>query len=104
MFSVLLSSFLGADPTLKDSTGYSAVDYAGSPKIKEFLNGKMETVCISNLNPINGLKRGLKSKVSCITPAPWCANYLTHAHNHITGPGIRRLALDNMASCRAERK
>ncbi|XP_015776405.1 PREDICTED: caseinolytic peptidase B protein homolog [Acropora digitifera] len=33
----------GADPTLKDSTGYSAVDYAGSPKIKEFLNGKMET-------------------------------------------------------------
>ncbi|XP_015758771.1 PREDICTED: caseinolytic peptidase B protein homolog [Acropora digitifera] len=33
----------GADPTLKDSTGYSAVDYAGSPKIKEFWNGKMET-------------------------------------------------------------
>ncbi|KAK2567871.1 Caseinolytic peptidase B protein-like protein [Acropora cervicornis] len=30
----------GADPTLKDSTGYSAVDYAGSPKIKDLRKRK----------------------------------------------------------------
>ena len=39
-------SFLGADPTLKDSSGHTAVEYAGSTKIKELLNDKMETVCI----------------------------------------------------------
>ncbi|XP_068718120.1 mitochondrial disaggregase-like [Montipora capricornis] len=33
----------GADPTLKDSSGHTAVEYAGSTKIKEFLNDKMKT-------------------------------------------------------------
>ena len=36
--------FIGADPTLKDSSGHTAVEYAGSAKIKEFLSNKMETV------------------------------------------------------------
>ena len=36
--------FKGADPTLKDGSGHTAEEYAGSVKIKEFLNDKMETV------------------------------------------------------------
>ena len=36
--------FIGADPTLKDSSGHTVVEYAGSAMIKEFLNNKMETV------------------------------------------------------------
>ena len=41
--------FIGADPTLKDDSGHTAVEYAGNLKIKELLNVKMETVFISNL-------------------------------------------------------
>ncbi|XP_058970619.2 mitochondrial disaggregase-like [Pocillopora verrucosa] len=32
----------GADPTLKDNSGYQAVEYAGNVKIKEFLMKKMD--------------------------------------------------------------
>ena len=34
----------GADPTLKDDLGHTAMEYAGSEKIKEFLSSKMELV------------------------------------------------------------
>ncbi|KAL9973514.1 hypothetical protein ACROYT_G019983 [Oculina patagonica] len=33
----------GADPTLKDSSGHQPIEYAGSMKIKEFLQDKMNT-------------------------------------------------------------
>ena len=35
---------IGADPTLKDNSGYQAVEYAGNVKIKEFLMKKMDVV------------------------------------------------------------
>ena len=35
---------IGADPTLKDNSGYQAVEYAGNVKIKEFLLKKMDVV------------------------------------------------------------
>ena len=36
--------FLGDDPTLKDSSGHQAIEYAGSTNIKDFLQDKMEKV------------------------------------------------------------
>lgn len=33
----------GADPTLKDSSGHQAIEYAGSTNIKDFLQDKMKT-------------------------------------------------------------
>jgi len=36
--------FPGADPTLKDSSGHQAIEYAGSTNIKDCLQDKMETV------------------------------------------------------------
>ena len=36
--------FLGADPTLKDSSGHQAIEYAGSTNIKDFLQDRMKTV------------------------------------------------------------
>lgn len=42
-FSIFLQ-FIGADPTLKDNSGYQAIEYAESVKIKEFLNEKMDAV------------------------------------------------------------
>lgn len=35
---------IGADPTLKDSSGHEAIEYAGSTNIKDFLQDKMEMV------------------------------------------------------------
>ena len=46
IFCFILYFFLsiGADPTLKDNSGYQAIEYAENAKIKEFLNEKMDTV------------------------------------------------------------
>lgn len=39
----------GADPTLKDDLGHTAMEYAGGEKIREFLSNKMELVWINGL-------------------------------------------------------
>ena len=40
----IICFFIGADPTIKDSSGHQAIDYAGSTKIKEFLTERMDMV------------------------------------------------------------
>ena len=88
----------------KTALGTQLLTTQEAPRSKSFWMERWKQYVFQTCNSINWLKRGLKSKEWHITPAPWCAHYLTHAHNHITRPGIRWLALDNMEWCRTEGK